>query len=47
MSDVYQPEVNPDQEPGESLQEGLRGADAGEDGDVDENGNVAEDDPDL
>ena len=46
MSDVYQPEVNPDQEPGESLQEGLRGADA-DDEDVDENGNVDDDDPDL
>jgi len=27
MSDVYQAEINPDDEPGERLQEGLRGAD--------------------
>ena len=26
MSDVYSPEVNPDNEPGELLQEGLQGA---------------------
>ena len=35
MSDVTQAEMNPDAEPGESLQEALRGADAGHD-EVDE-----------
>lgn len=28
MSDVYQSEINPDDEPGERLKEALRGADA-------------------
>jgi hypothetical protein len=28
MSDVYQAEINPDDEPGERLKEGLRAADA-------------------
>jgi hypothetical protein len=28
MSDVYQSEINPDDEPGKRLQEGLRGASA-------------------
>jgi hypothetical protein len=28
MSDVYESEINPDDEPGERLQEGLRAADA-------------------
>jgi hypothetical protein len=28
MSDVYEPEINPDDEPGELLQEGLQGADS-------------------
>jgi hypothetical protein len=28
MSDVYETEMNPDDEPGERLQEGLRAADA-------------------
>jgi hypothetical protein len=45
MSDVDLPEVNPDDEPGENLQEALRGADA--DDKVDENGNIGDDDPDL
>ncbi len=59
MSDVDIPEVNPDDEPGERLEEALRGAaiddvqDAhGElvddvDDDVDENGNINDNDPDL
>jgi hypothetical protein len=31
MSDVYQNESNPDDEPGERMQEALRGANAGRD----------------
>ncbi len=57
MSDVDLPEVNPDDEPGERLNEALNGIDDvqpahGEalddvDDDVDENGNINDDDPDL
>jgi hypothetical protein len=59
MSDVDIPEVNPDAEPGERLEEALRGADVDDvqnargeliddvDDEVDENGNINDDDPDL
>jgi hypothetical protein len=59
MSDVDLPEVNPEDEPGERLEEALRGTDVDDvqnthdeliddvDDDVDENGNINDDDPDL
>lgn len=43
MSDVYAPEVNPDNEPGELLQEALRGADADSNAEPDDE----DADPDL
>ena len=44
MSDVYQPEVNPDDEPGEQLQEGLTGADQPS---SEKNPDLHDDDPDM